>query len=236
MTRRILHVVSNVAHFADPSQPTGLWLSELTHAHDVFAAKGYEQRIVSPKGGVSPLEPRALKWPLLDGSARRWLEEKECCAQLMTTARPEEIDPADYDAMYFTGGHAVMFDFPDAAGLQHITRAIYERGGIVSAVCHGYCGLLNTRLSDGRLLVEGKRLTGFSWREEILAGVTRKMPYNAEAEMKQRGALYEKAFLPFVSYVVVDGRLVTGQNPWSARATAEQVASLLQRSVERADG
>jgi putative intracellular protease/amidase len=227
VTRHILHVVSNVAHFADPSQPTGLWLSELTHAHDVFAARGYEQRIVSPKGGRSPLEPRALKWPLRDASATRWLDAADCAAQLAGTARPEEIDPADYDAIYFTGGHAVMFDFPDAEGLQRITRAIYERGGIVSSVCHGYCGLLNTRLSDGRLLVEGKRLTGFSWREEILAGVVKKMPYNAEVEMKRRGALYEKAFLPFVSYVVVDGRLVTGQNPWSARATAEAVASLL---------
>jgi putative intracellular protease/amidase len=227
MAKRILHVVSNVAHFADPSQPTGLWLSELTHAHDVFAAKGCEQRIVSPKGGRSPLEPRALEWPLLDDSARRWLDEKNRSAQLEATATPEEIDPADYDAIYFTGGHAVMFDFPDAEGLQQITRAIYERGGIVSSVCHGYCGLLNTRLSDGRLLVAGKRLTGFSWREEILAGVTKKVPYNAEAEMKQRGALYEKAFLPFVSYVVVAGRLVTGQNPRSARATAEQVAALL---------
>jgi putative intracellular protease/amidase len=227
MAKRILHVVSNVAHFADPCQPTGLWLSELTHAHDVFAAKGCEQRIVSPKGGRSPLEPRALEWPLLDDSAKRWLDEKNRSAQLEATATPEEIDPADYDAIYFTGGHAVMFDFPDAEGLQQITRAIYERGGIVSSVCHGYCGLLNTRLSDGRLLVAGKRLTGFSWREEILAGVTKKVPYNAEAEMKQRGALYEKAFLPFVSYVVVAGRLVTGQNPRSARATAEQVAALL---------
>lgn len=70
MSKRVLHVVSDVAHYADPSEPTGLWLSELTHAWDVFAAKGYEQRIVSPKGGASPLEPRALKWPLLDASAR----------------------------------------------------------------------------------------------------------------------------------------------------------------------
>ena len=128
MTKRILHVASNVAHFADPSQPTGLWLSELTHAHDVFAAKGYEQQLVSPKGGASPLEPRALKWPLLDGSAKRWLKEKDCSAQLAATAKPEDINPADYVAIYFTGGHAVMFDFPDAEGLQRITRAIYERG------------------------------------------------------------------------------------------------------------
>jgi len=227
MSKRILHVVSNVAHYADPSQPTGLWLSELTHAYDVFAARGYTQRIVSPKGGISPLEPRALKWPDLDASAKAWLDDPSRMALLSATARPDEVDPADYDAIYFTGGHAVMWDFPDSEGLQKITRAIWERGGIVSSVCHGYCGLLNTKLSDGKLLVAGKRVTGFSWFEEILAGVASKMPYNAEQEMKRRGAHYQKAFLPFVSYVVVDGRLVTGQNPGSAKATAEKVAALL---------
>lgn len=227
MSKRVLHVVSNVAHYADPSEPTGLWLSELTHAWDVFAEKGFEQRIVSPKGGLSPLEPRALRWPLLDASARAWLADEARMALLASTARPDEIDPADYDAIYFTGGHAVMWDFPDDEGLQKITHAIWESGGIVSSVCHGYCGLLNTMLPDGRLLVAGRRVTGFSWREEVLAGVAGKMPYNAEEAMKRRGALYEKAFLPFVSHVVVDGRLVTGQNPWSAKATARKVAALL---------
>lgn len=227
MSTRILHVVSNVAHYADPDEPTGLWLSELTHAWDVFAEKGFDQRIVSPKGGHSPLEPRALKWPLLDASARAWLADKERMALLDTTARPEDVDPADCDAIYFTGGHAVMWDFPDSEGLQHLTRSIWERGGIVSSVCHGYCGLLNTKLSDGKMLVAGKRVTGFSWNEEILAGVAKKMPYNAEEEMRRRGARYEKALLPFVPHVAVDGKLVTGQNPFSAKATARTVATLL---------
>ncbi len=227
MARRILHVVTNVAHYADPSHPTGLWLSELTHAWQIFESHGFEQRLVSPKGGLSPLEPRALKWPLVDASAKGWLADKDRMALLANTVKPDDIDPADFDAIYFTGGHAVMWDFPDSTGLQRITRDIYERGGIVSTVCHGYCGLLNTRLSDGRLLVTGRRITGFSWQEEILAGVAREMPYNAEAEMKRRGALYEKALLPFVSKAVVDGRLVSGQNPGSAKATAKRVAELL---------
>jgi len=227
MTKRIVHVVSNVAHYADPSHPTGLWLSELTHAWDVFAAQGYDQRIVSPKGGVSPLEPRALKWPLLDASAQAWLNDPAKMALLEATARPDDIDPARVDAVYFTGGHAVMWDFPDSEGLQAMSRAIWERGGIVSAVCHGYCGLLNTRLSTGGLLVAGRKVTGFSWNEEVLAGVAKLMPYNAEAEMKRRGARYEKALLPFVPNVVVDGRLVTGQNPYSAKATAKAVLRLL---------
>lgn len=227
MTRRILHVVSNVAHFDDPAHPTGLWLSELTHAYDHFEERGYEQRIMSPKGGLSPLEPRALKWPLLDASAKAWLTDKKRMALLSNTARPDEVDPADFDAIYFTGGHAVMWDFPNSEGLQAITRSIWERGGIVSAVCHGYCGLLNTKLSDGSLLVAGRKVTGFSWREEILAGVAKDMPFNAEDEMKRRGAKYEKAFLPFVPNAVVDGRLITGQNPASAKVTAKRVSDLL---------
>jgi putative intracellular protease/amidase len=227
MTKRVLHVVTNVAHYADPSEPTGLWLSELTHAFHVFAARGYEQRLVSPKGGTSPLEPRSLKWPNADATAKAWLADATSGALLTNTARPDEIDPADFDVIYFTGGHAVMWDFPDAVELQRITSEIYERGGIVSSVCHGYCGLLNTKLSDGTLLVAGRAITGFSWFEEVLAGVAKKVPYNAEEEMKRRGARYEKALLPFTSKVVVDGRLVTGQNPQSAKATAERVTELL---------
>jgi putative intracellular protease/amidase len=226
--KRILHIVSNVSHYADPSHPTGLWLSELTHAWDVFAAEGYEQHIASPSGGLSPLEPRALKFPLLDASAKAWLNTPDRMALLASTSRAGDIDPSGFDAVYFTGGHAVMWDFPDNYGLQAITRAVWEQGGIVSAVCHGYCGLLNTRLSDGNLLVAGRRLTGFSWTEEVLAGAAKSLPFNAEAEMKRRGAVYQKALLPFVSHVVVDGRLVTGQNPFSAWATADKVMALLQ--------
>ena len=227
MSRHILHVATNIAHFDNPAHPTGLWLSELTHAWDVFAARGYEQRIVSPRGGRVPLDPRALKWPMRDASAKTWLADPAKMALLSATACPADINPDDYDAIYFTGGHGVMWDFPNSEGLQAITRAVWEKGGIVSTVCHGYCGLLNTRLANGSFLVSGRKITGFSWTEERLAGVSREIPYNAEAEMKARGALYDKAFLPFMSHVVADGKLVTGQNPYSARATARKVASLL---------
>lgn len=230
MAKRILHVVTNRDHYKDPSEPTGLWLSELAHAWHVFEREGYEQRIVSPKGGVSPLEPRSLKWPLADATTKKWLTDPARRALLANTARPGEIDPAAFDAIYFTGGHGVMWDFPDDDGLQRITREIYEGGGIVSAVCHGYCGLLNTKLGDGTLLIAGRRLTGYAWIEEVLAGVARKVPYNVEQEMKDRGARYEKALLPFASKAVVDGRLVTGQNPGSAKATAKAVVGVLRRT------
>lgn len=228
MSPRILNVVTNVSHYADPTEPTGLWLSELVHAYDVFAEAGYQQTIVSPKGGLCPLEPRSLTFPNYDKSAKAWRNDDAKMALLEHTAAPEQIDPADFDAIYFTGGHAVMFDFPDSEGLQRITREIFERGGVVSSVCHGYAGLLNTRLSDGSLLVTGRRLTGFSWTEEVLARVAKLVPFNVEQEMRDRGALYEKGLLPFTSYTVVDGRLVTGQNPASAKETAEKVVAVLE--------
>ncbi|BDT99938.1 type 1 glutamine amidotransferase domain-containing protein [Nocardia sputorum] len=227
MTKRILNVVTNVGHYDDPSHPTGLWLSELTHAWHVFEEHGFEQTIVSPAGGRCPLEPRSLKFPSYDKTAKAWRADPARMALLENTASPDRIDSADYDAIYFTGGHAVMYDFPDSEGLQRITREIYERGGIVASVCHGYCGLLNTKLSDGTYLVAGRKLTGFAWQEEVLARVDKLVPYNVEDEVQKRGALYEKAKLPFVPYAVVDANLVTGQNPGSAKKTAKKVASLL---------
>lgn len=228
MTKRVLTVVTNVDGYdSDPSHRTGLWLSELTHAYDTFAKHGFRQSIVSPAGGKSPLEPRSLNFPNYDKSARAWHADPARMGLLEHTADPDQIDSDDYDAIYFTGGHAAMFDFPGSTGLQRITREIFERGGIVGAVCHGYCGLLDTTLSDGSYLVAGRHLTGFSWREEVLARVDKLVPYNVEQRMVERGAQYTKASLPFVSNTVVDGRLVTGQNPGSAKATAAKVAALL---------
>ena len=228
MTKRILNVVTNVGHYDDPGHPTGLWLSELTHAWHVFDEHGFEQTLVSPAGGAVPLEPRALKVPNYDKTAKAWRADPAKMALLQNTKSPDEVDAADYDAIFFTGGHAVMYDFPNSQGLQRMTREIYERGDIVASVCHGYCGLLDTTLSDGSYLISGKKMTGFAWQEEVLARVDELVPYNAEERARERGALYEKGKLPFLPYTVVDGNLVTGQNPGSAKATAKKVASLLR--------
>ncbi|MCV0382831.1 MAG: type 1 glutamine amidotransferase domain-containing protein [Erythrobacter sp.] len=228
MTTRILHVVTNVSHYEDPTHPTGLWLTELAHPWNIFGAKEWEQAIVSPAGGKVPLEPPALKWPNIDATGKAWLADPRKMALLENTASPADIRASEFDAIFFTGGHGVMFDFPKSEGLQAITRDIFETGGVVAAVCHGYCGLLETRLSDGKRLVDGRNLTGYSWLEEILAGVAKDVPYDVEQRMKDYGADYTKGLIPFLSHVVVDGRLVTGQNPWSATETAKAVANFLE--------
>lgn len=231
--KHILHVVTNDSHYAGEHEnhPTGLWLSELTHAWHIFEAKGYTQSLVSPKGGSVPLEPRSLKFPNIDSTAKAWLADPVKMALLDKTPSPDEIDPKTIDAIYFTGGHAVMFDFTDSQALQKLTAAIWENGGVVSSVCHGYCGLLNVKLDSGKYLISGRNVTGFSWCEEEIAGVAKLVPYNAEEMAKERGANYTKNLLPFTSKAVVDGRLVTGQNPQSAKETAQKVVQVLEAAA-----
>ncbi len=227
MKNRLLIIVTNVDSYDKTDKPTGYWLSELTHFYDLFEKHGFEQDIASPKGGPSPPDPRSLGLFAMDKSTRARFEDNSFMSLLQDTRTIDDVDPAAYDAIYFCGGHGVMWDFPDDEKLQQLTRTFYESGKIVSAVCHGYCALPNVRLSDGSHLVQGKRLTGYSWLEEIAAGVAKHVPYNIEKLIKERGADYRKALLPFMPYVQVDGNLITGQNPFSAKATAQKVYEIL---------
>lgn len=231
LAKSILHVVSNAELNLESTRLSGLWISELTVAFDIFAAKGYRQRLVSPKGGKIPINPRLFACPLLDQSATTWLTDRDRVELLHSTARPDELSATDFDAICFNGGHAAMLDFPDDEALQNLTRGIWENGGVVSSVCHGYCGFLNTRLSNNRLLVDGRRLTGSSWIEEEVTGMALKVPFNCEEEMRQRGAIYQRGPVSFMRKVIVDGRLVTGQNAQSAKDTAEEVVRLLRRTM-----
>ncbi|MBD0242635.1 type 1 glutamine amidotransferase domain-containing protein [Acinetobacter baumannii] len=230
MNGKILVVMTNHSAYPSRSDKTGLWLTELTHFYDVASAAGYEMDFVSPLGGQVPLDERSLKSIYLDKSARQHLADPAFMQKLKTTLAPNTINPTQYKAIYYTGGHGVMWDFLDNPELQEITKNIYEKGGIVSSVCHGYCGLLNVRLSNGERLIKGKKLTGFAWSEEVLAGVAKKVPYNAEELAKEYGARYEKAFIPFAPYVVQDGKLITGQNPFSAKKTALAIIEELEKS------
>lgn len=231
MNKKILIIVTNRNHYINEKDKTGLWLGELTHFYDLFEKAGYQQDIVSPEGGKIPLDPRSISFPMLDKETKTRLEDENFMQLLENTKSVNEVDYAEYDAIYFTGGHGVMWDFPDNKTLQEITKNIYENGKIVATVCHGYAGILNTKLSNGEFLVKDKNITGFSWFEEILAFVTKKVEYNVEEEMKKRGAKYSKKFFPFAPNVVQDGNLITGQNPNSAKITAKKVLEVLEKGL-----
>lgn len=224
---KILVVMTNHSAYPSRSDKTGLWLTELTHFYDVAFAAGYEMDFVSPLGSEVPLDERSLKSIYLDKSARQHLADPAFMQRLKTTLAPNAINPTQYKAIYYTGGHGTMWDFPNNKALQNISEQIYRQGGIVSAVCHGVGGLLPLQDENGKPLIAGRTVTGFANIEETLSGIKSQVPFSLQNGLIERGAKYKQAFIPFTSYVVSDDRIITGQNPQSSKEIAEAVVKRL---------
>ncbi|BFO68046.1 type 1 glutamine amidotransferase domain-containing protein [Chryseobacterium sp. KCF3-3] len=228
MMKNILLIVTNVDQYASGKFKTGLWLSELTHIYHMAKEKGWQISISSPKGGNTPIDPESLKPLVLDNLSKGYYENPEFMNELAHTKSLDEIKNNSFDCIYLAGGHATMYDFPDNTTLQEILRDQYESNKMVAAICHGVGGLLNVRLSNGEYMIKGKNITGFDWFEETLARRKNEVPFNLEAALKERNVHYKKAFIPMTSNVVVDGNLITGQNPFSSKEMAKTIIHELE--------
>jgi putative intracellular protease/amidase len=204
---------------------TGFYVSETAYPWHVFSQAGYQVDLVSPQGGEPPQDGADLTDPI----QQAFLGDAEMSRKLIGTLRPEEIDPQDYAAIFYAGGHGTMWDFPDNTGLASIGRDIYEAGGVVSAVCHGPAALVNLTLSDGSYLVAGKEVSAFTNEEEAAVGLIDVVPFLLQTALEERGANHVGA-PNFQSRVAISDRLVTGQNPASAGPAAEHVVALLTRN------
>ena len=224
---KILVVMTNHAKYPSREDTTGLWVTELTHFYDVARQAGYEMDFISPKGGVVPLDERSQKWIYMDKEARARLADKAFMSRLNHTMKPSDVKASDYKAIYFTGGHGVMWDFPNNPELTMLSEQIYRQGGVVSAVCHGVAGLLALKDEQGQPLIANRKVTGFSNIEESLSGMKKQVPFFLEDNLKSRGADYKQGLFPFTSYVIVDDRIITGQNPQSPREVGEEVVKRL---------
>jgi putative intracellular protease/amidase len=230
-TKRALIICTSHSDFKHPkADPTGLWLSELTHFYDVFEQTGISMEIVSIKGGDIPIDQRGFNKMVLDKATKKRSEDKEFMNLLKNTKSIEEINPNDFDLLYFAGGHGAMWDFVDNDKLDSITREMYESNKIVAAVCHGVAALQNIKLSNGNYLISGKKGTGFAFFDETLAGVKKFVPYNLQNRLKERGMKYSKAFFPLSKHTVQDGLLFTGQNPNSATELAQKVLAAFKKN------
>lgn len=227
---KVLVVMTNHSEYPSRDDSTGLWLTELTHFYEVFHAAGVAMDFVSPKGGKVPLDERSLGWLYSDDNAKALLESSEFTFKLDNTLAAADVNADGYDVIFYTGGHGTMWDFRGNADLKRLAEGIYQNGGIISSVCHGAAGLLDLQNSDGTSLIADKEVTGFSNFEELLSGVKSQVPFYLQSEMEADGANYTKALVPFTSYVVTDGRLVTGQNPNSSKEVAVAVLAALEKS------
>ena len=224
---KILVVLTNVSRYHGTEEPTGLWLGEATEFVEEVTKAGFSVDYVSPQGGYVPLDPRSMKY--VDSSIMAVYESADFQERALAHSLSlEEIDPDEYAAIYFTGGHGVMWDFPDNPQLQAITRSLYEQGKYLTSVCHGIAGLLNVKDASGNYLVADKTITGFTTAEEILAMKKAVVPFLNETIAKEHGANFAKK-RPYKEFAYQDGRIITGQNPFSVRAVARLLIQQLSK-------
>lgn len=206
---------------------TGFWLSELTHPYYALVDQGLQVDLAAIQKGITPIDPNSQEDD--DASNARFKAEggltllKNCPAL-------DDIDTTQYQAIVFAGGHGTMWDFPDTPSVHDKAVKIYEAGGVLAAICHGPAALIRLKLSSGVHLIKDKNVTGFSNVEEDLVGLTQVVPFLLEDELKAAQANYIAAE-PWQAHAVVDGRLVTGQNPQSAEAVGMAVVKLLKENV-----
>lgn len=220
---KILFVVTSHDTKGDTGEKTGFYLGEASHPWEVLK-EDYEIDFVSPEGGKAPVDGLDLNDPV----NKEFWENEEIQKKIANTFKPSEVNPEDYVAIHYVGGHGAMWDFADNEELAKIASEIYENNGVVSAVCHGPAGIVNIKLSDGKYLVDGKKVNGFTNEEEEAVKLTKIVPFLLEDKLKERGGIYEKS-PNFTEHVTVDGRLITGQNPQSAKGVGEAMRNALKK-------
>jgi putative intracellular protease/amidase len=221
--KKILFVVTSHGTKGNTGEPTGYYLAEVSHAWEVLKNAGYEIDFVSPLGGKPPVDGYNLN----DSSNKAFIEDSVYQNKINNSLTPAQVRVSEYAAIYYAGGHGTMWDFANNMELAKIAATIYDAGGAVAAVCHGPSGLVNIKLSNGKYLVEGKKVNAFTNEEEIAVKLENVVPFMLETKLIERGATFEKAGL-WQEKVVVDGRLVTGQNPASAKKVGEELLKILQ--------
>ena len=224
MKKKILIITSSASHIGPNHRPTGNFLTETAHPYETFKKQGYDVDIASVKGGEAFLDgmhekDEALNAAFLAGDGP---------VKMKNTFPLSQANISDYDAIFVPGGLAPMVDMPDNELVHAAIASTYERGAVVGAVCHGPVSLLNVRLSDGSYLIRGKNITSFSNAEEDNYARA-DVPFLLESALRERGANYSSTS-PWQTYTVTDGKLVTGQNPASAREVAEKMVAILESS------
>ncbi|MBT31805.1 MAG: type 1 glutamine amidotransferase domain-containing protein [Thalassobius sp.] len=224
MEKKILFVVTSHDQKGDTEVKTGYYLSEVSHPWEILHSAGYEIDFVSPKGGKAPVDGFNMDDPV----NKKFWNDKVYRNKVENTLKPSEVNPKDYIAIHYAGGHGTMWDFADNEKIAEIARQIYESNGVVSAVCHGPAGLVNIKLGNGKYLVDGKKVNAFTNEEEVAVKLENVVPFLLETKLIERGVKFEKSGL-WQKHVTVDQRLVTGQNPQSAEGVGQATLKELQK-------
>lgn len=225
----ILMVLTSHDRLGASDRKTGIWLEEFAAPYYAFKDAGADVTLASPLGGEPPLDPRSDTANFQTEDTRRFRADPAAAAELAGTVKLSGISADDYDAVFYVGGHGVMWDVAEDAASIALIETMFAANKPVSAVCHGSAVFRHTRAPDDAPLVRGKKVAGFTNTEEAAVGLTEVVPYLVEDMLRQNGGIYSKAD-NFQSHVMTDGNLVTGQNPMSSKGVAAAVVDLLSRT------
>ncbi|MEQ8267173.1 MAG: type 1 glutamine amidotransferase domain-containing protein [Parvibaculum sp.] len=232
---RIAIVVTSHGKLGDTGKETGFHYEEMTTPYYEFLDDGCEVTLASIEGGEPPADPGSLPDNEEERaeSVRRFLKDPKAVKALNATVPVAELKAKDFDAVYLPGGHGCMWDMPDNDALSRLVSEVYEKGGVVGAVCHGPAGLLGARLSDGSPFVKGRLINSFTDEEERKAGKDKVVPFLLETQLRGLGARFDGG-KPFERHVCREGRVVTGQNPASAQGVGHGMLMALHALKQQA--
>jgi len=225
MNKKILIVLTSHEDLGDTGKKTGFWTEELAAPYYALADQGAEITLASPKGGQPPIDPKSEDPDAQTDATRRMAEDKELLGKLSNTTILSDIKMEDYDAVFYPGGHGPLWDLAEDATSQKLIVDFYKAEKPVAFVCHAPGVLKNVKV-DGEYLVKGKNVTGFTNTEEEAVQLTDIVPFLVEDMLKENGGNYSKLG-DWSPYAVVDGRLITGQNPASSEKVAEELLKML---------
>ncbi|KAI0598440.1 DJ-1/PfpI family protein [Biscogniauxia sp. FL1348] len=229
MAPKVLVVLTSHDRIDGTDKPTGWFLPEFSHPYDVLASKGVEIVTASPKGGVAPLDPGSVEFAAQDAGAQAFKADKAALWEQTAPVASLRGRSGEFAALFYPGGHGPMYDLATDADSIALINEFVAAGKPVAAVCHGPAAFVNVRLPSGQHLLAGKEATGFTNAEEDAVGMSQFMPFLLETKLREAGAVFVKADQPWAEKVVVQdgGKLITGQNPGSAKAVGEAIAKAI---------
>lgn len=224
---KILVVLTSHDQLGDTGEKTGFWLEEFAAPYYVMKDAGADVTLASPAGGQPPLDPKSRLPDFLTEATERFDADDDAQKQLAATHKLSDVNPSEFDAVFYPGGHGPLWDLTDNTDSIRLIEHFVATRKPVAAVCHAPAVLLNVKTPNRQLLVQDKKVTGFTNTEEEGVELTKVVPFLLEDALKACGAQFERTD-DWSSYVVTDGLLVTGQNPMSSEATAEALLKLLK--------
>ena len=224
---KVLIILTSHEKLGDTGKKTGFWLEEFAAPYYVLRDAGAEITLASPAGGQPPLDPKRDAPDAQTDATKRFKKDDAAQRALAHTTKLAEIDADGFDAIFYPGGHGPLWDLAENADSQRIIQTFLTGNRPLAAVCHAPAIFKHVKGLDEKSLVSGRRLTGFTNSEEEGVGLTKIVPFLVEDILKANGALYEKG-PDWGPYVVVDGKLVTGQNPASSEGAARELLKLLK--------